>query len=495
MEINSIFGLAGIGAVFGFVASAWGKIKDVAARFIGLFIITVEVDQDLSNYLCGWLMKNCSRWGNYEKTYTSCWEFWRDRRRYGNIASEIYGNRSMLVWYGWMPLYFSVSGRSSGGENKPAQVTMPGQDTVFRLYFLRYTINIDQIMDKAMRWANELNWDIEDGKKNGQASQRFFIQKIPDYRGDSDGRGNNNGKTATVWQYGRYRPIGLEVKDLGWEPPPGDTSLQKLVFPPHVVEVLQEIDRWAKSRDWYVERGIPWKKGCMFYGVPGTGKTAVARAFAQDLDMPLWVYDLSELDNRSLTEAWKKMRHSAPCIALIEDIDNVFHGRENISRRSTMPMFMPVPRQHAPNQVHNDDDNDEWKPPTSPLSFDCLLNVIDGVEENDGVFTIITTNRLEHIDEAIGRPKIGANGETEFISTRPGRIDKAVELKHMTNECKLILAKRIFKDCPQGLSEIQQWISYNPDYQETPAQVQERCAQIALAHYWRERDRKDAVAA
>lgn len=478
---------AAIGAAFGFIGTMWSKIKAIFWRFIGLFVITVEIDADLYNYLCGWLMKNCHRWGNYEKSYTNMWEFWRKRRRHGNTPTEIYGSKSMLLWYGWRPIYFATGptgdNNGSGGQNNAPAPTL----SAARLYFLRYTVDIDDIIAKASRWSNNLNWDVEDGKLVGAANQRYFIQRIPDYKNGDKAR-SGNGKSASIWQYGRYRPIGLTLEDIGWEPPPGDTSLERLVFPEKIMTVLEEIKRWSKSRDWYTERGIPWKKGCMFYGPPGTGKTALARAFAQDLDMPLWVYDLSELDNAKLVKAWAQMRHSAPCIALIEDIDNVFHGRENVSRNATQMMFPQTHIRHQPTQgqpqMAREDDDEDFRP-RGVLSFDCLLNVLDGVEDNEGVFTIITTNKLEHIDEAIGRPRENTDGSVEFISTRPGRIDKAIELTFMTPECKVKLAKKILKECPEALEEICSSFSDQP---ETPAQIQERCGQAALRYYWEGRE-------
>jgi hypothetical protein len=59
----------------------------------------------------------------------------------------------------------------------------------------------------------------------------------------------------------------------------------------------------------------------------GTGKTALA----EDLDLPIFVYSLADMSNFSLMRNWMEMRASTPCIALIEDVDNVFHGRTNVA--------------------------------------------------------------------------------------------------------------------------------------------------------------------
>ena len=46
--------------------------------------------------------------------------------------------------------------------------------------------------------------------------------------------------------------------------------------------------------------------------------------------MPIYVFNLAQMSNHELMKAWTEMQVNVPCIALIEDIDNVFHGRENV---------------------------------------------------------------------------------------------------------------------------------------------------------------------
>ena len=55
------------------------------------------------------------------------------------------------------------------------------------------------------------------------------------------------------------------------------------------------------------------------------------RVIAEDLDMPVFIYDLASLMNNELQEAWSKMLSQTPCMAVIEDTDAVFHWRENMA--------------------------------------------------------------------------------------------------------------------------------------------------------------------
>ena len=71
------------------------------------------------------------------------------------------------------------------------------------------------------------------------------------------------------------------------------------------------------------------------------------RGIAEDIDLPVYVFDLATLFNNELRAYWREMLTNVPCIALIEDIDAIFKGRQNIAG--------------------------------GHLTFDCLLNCLDGI--------------------------------------------------------------------------------------------------------------------
>lgn len=137
---------------------------------------------------------------------------------------------------------------------------------------------------------------------------------------------------------------------------------------------------------------------------------------------------------------------------------------------------------------NDDDDKDRGRGMLSPpLTFDCFLNCLDGVERSDGIFTIVTTNDTSKIDSALGQPRKQPNGDSEFISTRPGRIDKAVELGFMELADRKRMARRILGAYERECYEMLDYVDRYPDLEETPAQFQERCAQVALRCFWREK--------
>jgi hypothetical protein len=108
------------------------------------------------------------------------------------------------------------------------------------------------------------------------------------------------------------------------------------------------------------------------------------------------------------------------------------------------------------------------------------------VERAEGVFTIITTNDISKVDCALGQPRRLPDGGLDFISTRPGRVDKAVELTYMETADKKRMARRILSDYPEQYAAMLEFIDKYADLQETPAQFQERCGQIALACLWKD---------
>jgi chaperone BCS1 len=82
-------------------------------------------------------------------------------------------------------------------------------------------------------------------------------------------------------------------------------------------------DKWLKRK----ETGIPYRRGVLLYGPPGSGKSSFIQALAGSLDYNICILNLSE---RGLTD--DKLNHlmiNAPerSFILLEDIDAAFSGR------------------------------------------------------------------------------------------------------------------------------------------------------------------------
>jgi hypothetical protein len=467
------------GAAIGLIAGFWGKIKGVLWRVANLFVQRIEIPTaEAHNALVAYLIKHYRRSRAYERLY-GAWHVHRRDGKYGLVAYEQFGTRSIMFWRGWWPFIFSNAVEAKAAAAKTNQGNSGSNEDVTKVYctltFLRGTLNLEKILEEACAAVNQLSWQATEVESSNRS--RFVIHYVPARKDDHQHRDQSSNGLAW-YQQGTFRLLGITPEQLGKASISKGSALENLIFPQRVKDLIEEIELWRTSRDWYRDKGIPWKRGWLLYGPPGTGKTALARAFAEDLNMPIYVFNLAAMGNHELLKAWSELQVNVPCIALFEDIDNVFHGRDNVSRKhGMMPLFIG----------DNKKDDDKSGPALTPLTFDCFLNCLDGVERADGVFTIITTNDIAKVDPALGQPRKLPDGSVEFISTRPGRIDKAVELGYMEPDDKKRLAKRILGDYPDEYLAMLEFIDRYPELQETPAQFQERCGQIALACFWKEK--------
>lgn len=493
------------GAAIGVIASCWSYIKGFAWKLTSLLIQRVEIqDNDLSSHLISYLVANYRRSSVYDRRYHAAREHIRSKDRTGDVPYEAFGDSMVVFWHGWVP-FVMYTNKSKDRDG----------DAVVNLVFayLRGTLDIDALAFAACQQRNQQTWDVEN--QESRLRRRFFIRHVPD--GDKSNKEvfGRPGGYIPWYQEPRYRVVGYSADDLGPGHEQQKSQLESLVFPTHITRLISEIRLWRASRDWYHKRNIPWKRGWLLHGKPGVGKTALARAFAEDLDLPIYVFNLAALGNFGLIKAWREMQASTPCIALLEDFDNVFHGRKNVTSRGLDFSFLDMPRRErkrsssdergdrqqsgesdGPTSTDNtkDDDASDYRG-GGLLTFDCLLNCLDGIEKNDGVFTIITTNDLTKIDSAIGvTVQRGGSDAPDMISTRPGRVDKVIELTYLDTEGKRQMASRILAEYPDELEQMNAHILKHPEWQETPAQFQERCAQVALRRYWEDKEAEKRAA-
>jgi hypothetical protein len=470
------------GAAVGVVLALWKQIKALVWKGLSVFVQEVEIrDPAVAAAVVAHLVSRYRRLGPATRAYSASIDYHlRDgQRRLGNIAYERFGTHSLLFRRRIWPLLFEASSSGSNAAYPEVQAgaaqkqASGGAGAAARLFFLRRTVDSDGLIAEAVREWNRIGWELSD--RGAGSRRRFFIKYLPSASKEK----GSAGAAGSSWQYFKnIRLLDLEPAEIGLGANRRGGMLERLFFPDEVRTLIEEVKTWRRSQDWFESRGIPWKRGWLLHGKPGTGKTALAGAFAYDLDLPIFVFNLTEMGNTEFMSEWRGMLASAPCIALIEDIDAVFHGRENISRRGH---GLGAPGQGgSPGATPGD----AMAGRQGLLSFDVLLNCIDGVDRAEGVFTIITTNRVEVIDPALGQPARRADGSYEFVSTRPGRIDRAIELTDMEPYVKKRMAAYILDEFPAEAQAMIRHIDGHPEELETPAQFLQRCSQIALDCFW-----------
>ena len=169
----------------------------------------------------------------------------------------------------------------------------------------------------------------------------------------------------------RYKPIILE----------------NIVLPPIIKnELIEDIDNFMEKKDWYSEMGLSFKRGYLLYGAPRNGKSSLITAIARKYGMNVYYLNLNSMvsDNELMT-AFRKIPNNS--IVAVEDIDTIWDKRtaKNINCK---------------------------------INIETFMNLLSGAFERDGLLYFLTTNYIEHLDEAL-------------IGDR--RIDKKI---HITNPKK-----------------------------------------------------------
>ncbi|XP_027342948.1 AAA-ATPase At3g50940-like [Abrus precatorius] len=157
-------------------------------------------------------------------------------------------------------------------------------------------------------------------------------------------------------------------------------------------EVVNDLDKFVKGKEFYKRTGKTWKRGYLLYGPPGTGKSSLIAAMACHLNYDIYDLDLTVInDNNELKKLILGMSNRS--ILVIEDIDCSIKLQN---------------REEAEDASQNGDNK---------VTLSGLLNVIDGLWSCCGEERIIifTTNHKERLDPAL---------------LRPGRMDMHVHLSY-----------------------------------------------------------------
>ena len=229
-------------------------------------------------------------------------------------------------------------------------------------------------------------------------------------------------------------------------------------------DLLEDIAEYLEpsTRVWYQDRGIPYRRGYLFYGKPDTGKSSLALALAGRFKTN--VFSLSLLDPKISDSSLMALFQRLPpgCICLLEDVDSAGLGRE--INGQTQDKSGPGKRGMKGTST-----------PTSRVTLSGLLNAIDGASAPEGHLLLMTTNCPESLDEAL---------------IRAGRIDVKVEFKHANQDQLSAIFLAMYRTrVPENVTEVRskaidkeneqvsmladRFVELVPEYRFSPAQLQD----------------------
>ncbi|XP_030537384.1 phosphomethylpyrimidine synthase, chloroplastic isoform X3 [Rhodamnia argentea] len=150
-------------------------------------------------------------------------------------------------------------------------------------------------------------------------------------------------------------------------------------------EELEEIVEFLRNPDRYVRVGARPPRGVLLVGLPGTGKTLLAKAVAGEAEVPFISCSASEfvelyvgMGASRVRDLFARAKKEAPSIIFIDEIDAVAKSRDGKFR------------------IVSNDEREQ--------TLNQLLTEMDGFDSSSAVIVLGATNRSDVLDPALRRP-------------------------------------------------------------------------------------------
>ena len=174
-----------------------------------------------------------------------------------------------------------------------------------------------------------------------------------------------------------------------------------IILPEDIKEdIKRNIKDYFELREIYKKNNLPFKRGMICYGQPGTGKTLLGKILASQIESTfIWVTPSDVEIPRDVSDIFEMARDLSPTILFFEDLDFYASVREGNDKSGVLGEF---------------------------------LAQMDGFMENEDIFIIATTNDIKVIEPA--------------LKDRPSRFDSLIRFKPMEEDLRAKMIKRLLKD-------------------------------------------------
>ncbi|KAL4073818.1 hypothetical protein V8B97DRAFT_1936586 [Scleroderma yunnanense] len=373
-------------------SSAW-------SHFVNSFFLTAHFSEE--DYPYDWLMLWLSRRPEWQRSR----EFETTTR---NSTPGLSGGRATDNSFG--DEEEEEDEGSPPGKVKTRVVFQPTADTTHTIYYRGHWLRVRRSKKTDGSGCEVLSISVV--ARNNNILKQLVLQAKKDYEAEAVHRV----QIYFADSHGSWR----------WTDSRHKRPMSSIVLNPGVKEMLLNDTRdFLKSEKWYADRGIPFRRGYLLHGIPGSGKTSLIHAIAGELMLDIYVVSLSSswISDSTLTTLMGRV--PARCIVLLEDLDAAFTRSVTRDKSSN-----GTPESSSSN--NSDENNDQPAPPpaaagsrhrrqkenlseVNTLSLSGLLNALDGVAAAEGRILFATTNHLERLDPAL---------------SRPGRMDVWIEFKN-----------------------------------------------------------------
>jgi SpoVK/Ycf46/Vps4 family AAA+-type ATPase len=209
----------------------------------------------------------------------------------------------------------------------------------------------------------------------------------------------NTVKRVTIYVVGQ-KPIN--VKPIGWDDVILDDSA--------IFMIKNDLESFLKKKEWFAERSLPYRRGYLFYGPPGNGKSSAIKAMISQTRIP--AYTIKRLyEENSLyyfEEMFELAAQSERSFIVLEDLDRYFTTKGDLNKDSM----------------------------NSRIPLSVFLNNLDGLSEADGIIVVATANNPAVLDSA--------------ILQRPGRFDRVVGFPNPNSDLRYRYFAKFAPECTGG---------------------------------------------